>query len=138
VTFSSTFDWDVTTETLVPDSMVTASTGLGPFVLSFITVHFANWLDPLHNLLQFIPSDHALPVYFDTVGTFSGVSLELLNSSGGFYFPGNLSATPTTGSVVITGPTVATPEPSTWLLMLAGIAALGGAFVTKLPERRVV
>jgi hypothetical protein len=126
-TFQTSFNWDVTTESLVADTMTTQDTGIGALTLASISPTRASWEGEL-GYLQFYPHDHGIFAAFDTVGEWTtGALFELWKYNGAFYFP-NGSATASTGSLIVIDPPdsgpVSTPEPATWAMLIGGLSAL--------------
>jgi hypothetical protein len=125
-TFQTSFNWDVTTESLVADTMVTQDTGIGALTLASISPTRATWLGDL-GYLQFYPHDHGIFAAFDTVGEWTtGALFELWKYNGAFYFP-NGSATASTGSLTVTDPPdtpVNTPEPAEIAMICVGLLGL--------------
>lgn len=132
-TFNGSFDWDVTTQALVPNSMSYTTTGpLGPFALAVVDEGFAAWLDPFRDNIQINFGDHSIPATFNTVGTFLPYSVELICGTFQFNNQACLGGTDIfyesrTGGVTITDPpdtTSAVPEPPAWTMLMAGLAGL--------------
>lgn len=131
VTFNTSFNWDVTTNALVPGSAETSSTGLGTFIAdtAWFGPRFASWTDQFFNNIQINFGDHAQPESFNSEGTFAAFNIELFNANRGFYFSDNMTPSATYGSIVITDPpdTTQVPEPGTLTLTLTGLVGLFAA-----------
>ena len=130
-TFSTTFNWDVSTGKIVSNSMTVNTTGpLGPFTLGFVVdyVPIINFVDPGGTLIQIYLED-----YFWAEGV-SLLSVPGVYHQGDVFFIACTEAEcPPTGTsgmdlliakssvIVVT----ATPEPGTLVLTLIGMALIG-------------
>lgn len=124
-TVSLSFNWDVTTKTLLPGTMVlTASGPLGPFVFAGGTGSSFNWTDGLGDDLQINNSNAPDPNQeLPAIGGYGADLLDIycvsnycLSAMGTGYQEGS------SGFLTVTDPPSPTPEPNFFLMLLCGIA----------------
>ena len=132
-TFTVFFEWDVTTDSLVPNTLL-AEGPFGPLSLSAgfypTSSHFMNFIDGFGDNLQisFLAVLSTPGGSFDTPGVYGTGNFALLCAppscpiSNDNPFGSILWTSASSGSLTVAP--VNTPEPPSWLLLLAGMLAL--------------
>lgn len=138
---SATFSWDITTESIVPDSVaVTSSSGLGPLSWipsqynfdSFPTIWFTDaandtffiGLFGLFDSTMFPPNSGGLPTVAWSAGGFLFINCALNDACETGDFEGKWYSGQWTGTTEYDPPTTQTPEPGTIALLVLPLLIL--------------
>jgi hypothetical protein len=133
-TFTVFFEWDVTTDSLVPNTLL-AEGPYGPLSLSAgfypTSSHFMNFIDGFGDNLQisFLALLSSPGGSFDTPGVYGTGNFALFCAppscpiSDENPFGSILWTSASSGNLTVSSAPVNTPEPPSWLLLLAGMLA---------------
>jgi hypothetical protein len=134
-TFTVFFEWDVTTDSLVPNTLL-AEGPFGPLSLSAgffpTSSHFMNFIDGFGDNLQisFLAALSSPGGSFDTPGVYGTGNFALFCAppscpiSDENPFGSILWTSASSGNLTVSNASVNTPEPPSWLLLLAGMLAV--------------